>query len=60
MKYKKLSIKLTEQQFLLLNIYQVHLLEEYGQNKTKQQIMLELLAPILQATDEAYTAGGSK
>lgn len=58
MKYKKLSIKLTPEQFLLLNIYQIHILEEYGENKTKQEIMIDLLKPILDATDNAYTSGG--
>lgn len=58
MKHKKLSIKLTEKQFLLLNAYQLFLLEEFGANKTKQEIMLELLLPIFQTCDESYTFGG--
>lgn len=59
MKYKKLSIKLTEKQFLLLNAYQLHILEEHGINKSKQEIMLQLLLPILQTCEESYTFGGA-
>lgn len=59
MKHRKLSIKLTEKQFLLLNTYQLHILEEFGERKTKQQIIMELLLPILQVTDNSVTMGGA-
>ena len=60
MKYRKISIKLTEEQFLLLNTYQLQLLEISGENKSKQQIIMELLLPILNITEEFFTYGGSK
>lgn len=59
MQNKKISIKLSAREYLLLNTYQLHILEELGENKTKQQIIMELLEPILQLTDESYTFGGS-
>lgn len=59
-KYKKVSLKLTNQEFMLFNAYLLHLQSEYGVCKTKQQLLKELLTPILQATEEAYTFGGSK
>ena len=59
-KYKKVSIKLTDHEFMLLNAYLLHLQSEYGECKTKQQLLKELLTPILSATEEAYTFGGSK
>lgn len=60
MKHRKISIKLTDREFLLLNTYQLHLLEEYGERKTKQQIIMELLLPVLRVTDECHTLGGAK
>lgn len=60
MKYKKISIKLTEEQYKLFNAYQLHCLEEYGMNKSKQQIVMELLFPILKEVQESYSFGGSK
>ena len=60
MKHRKISIKLTDREFLLLNTYQLHLLEEYGERKTKQQIIMELLNPILMVTDESYSFGGGQ
>ena len=60
MKHRKISIKLTEEQFLLLNTYQLQLLEISGENKSKQQIIMELLLPILNITEEFFTYGGSK
>jgi hypothetical protein len=60
MKHRKISIKLTDREFLLLNTYQLHLLEEYGERKTKQQIIMELLLPVLRVTDECNTLGGAE
>ena len=60
MKHRKISIKLTDREYLLLNTYQLHLLEEHGERKTKQQIIMELLFPILQSTDESHTFGGAE
>ena len=60
MKHRKISIKLTDREFLLLNTYQLHILQEYGEKKTKQQIIMELLFPILNNTEEVYSFGGAK
>ncbi len=59
MKHRKISIKLTDKEFLLLNTYQLHLLEN-GQKKTKQEIIMELLFPILNVTEESFSFGGAK
>ena len=58
MKHHKLSIKLTEEQYKLLNAYQVLMMDELGTWKTKQDIMIELLLPILRITDESVSFGG--
>ena len=60
MKNKKLSITLTPHQYLLLNTYQVLILEKYGERRTKQQIFMELLWPILQQIEDGYTFGGAE
>ena len=58
MKHRKISIKLTEDQFLLLNTYQLHILEISGQSKSKQEIIMELLLPILNVTEQSFSFGG--
>mgnify|MGYP003654519236 CR=1 FL=1 len=60
MKHRKISIKLTEEQFLLLHTYQLQLLEISGENKSKQQIIMELLLPILNITEYAFSYGGEE
>jgi hypothetical protein len=54
---KRITLKLSKQEHLLLNAYLLHIQSEYGVCKTKQELLRELLTPILQATEEAYSFG---
>ena len=55
MEYKRITLKLTPREYLLLNTYLLWIQEQTGQYKTKQQALYELLHPVLQLVDECYT-----
>jgi hypothetical protein len=49
---KKITVKLTKDQFLRLNAYQHHLLMMEGEKTSKQDIFIMLLESLLRATDD--------
>ena len=53
---KRITVKLTKQQFLKLSAYQLTLLQELGEKPSKQEIFVELLEAHLQDIDVNYTA----
>ena len=56
---KKITIKLTKEQFIRLNAYQHHLLLLGGEKTSKQDIFIMMLESLLQDTDDHYVSLGA-
>ena len=50
---KNITLRLTEQQYALLEAYRLHLSQECGEFVSKQQLLYNLLYPCLLAAQEA-------
>jgi glycine betaine/choline ABC-type transport system substrate-binding protein len=51
---KKITIRLTKEQFIKLNAYQHHLIRLGSEITTKQDIFITMLERLLEDTDDNY------